>query len=115
MTTDAALGLVRIIEWTALPHPVTELRFDPTRRWRFDLAWPELMLAVEVEGGLWVGGRHTRGKGFEADCEKYNAAVLAGWRILRVTPEMIDDGRALKIVELALQIGARQSRSEPLP
>ena len=52
------------------------------------------MVAVEVEGGVWTGGRHTRGKGFEADCEKYNAATERGWRVLRVTPKMIADGRA---------------------
>ena len=68
-----------------LPAPVLEYRFHPTRRWRFDCAWPEQKLAVELEGGIWQQGRHTRGRGFEADCRKYNAAVGLGWRALRLT------------------------------
>ena len=78
-----------------------EIRFDPPRRWRFDFAIGE-DLAIEVEGGTWQSGRHTRGSGFEQDCEKYNRATLLGWRILRFTPAMIEDGRALKTIEEAL-------------
>lgn len=85
-----------------LPGPQTEWRFDPERRWRLDYAWPEHMLAVEVEGGAWIGGRHTRPIGYMADIEKYNAAVLAGWRLLRFTPQQIEDGTALTAVKQAL-------------
>jgi len=79
-----------------------EYRFSPPRRWRVDFAWPDKMLAVEIEGGIWTGGRHTRGAGFENDCLKYNALSLAGWRLLRFTPEMVKSGRALSQIELAL-------------
>lgn len=72
------------------PQPVREYRFQPPRRWRFDLAWPEQKIAIELEGGIWTGGRHTRGKGFEADCEKYNMAALMGWRVLRYTSTMLE-------------------------
>lgn len=64
---------------------VREHRFDPERRWRFDFAWPEHRVAVEVEGGHWHNGRHTRGSGFQADCIKYSRAVEMGWRVLRYT------------------------------
>lgn len=70
-----------------LPAPVLEHRFSPPRRWRFDLAFPEKLLAIEIEGGIWVKGRHSRPKGLTADCDKYNAATLQGWRILRFTTE----------------------------
>lgn len=70
-----------------IPVPVVEHRFDPARRWRFDYAWPAARVALEVEGGVWTGGRHTRGKGFLADIEKYNRATVLGWRILRTTPD----------------------------
>ena len=86
---------------TGKPPWQTEFRFCD-RRWRFDFAWPIRKLAVEVEGGTWSGGRHTTGAGFEADCEKYNEATLLGWRVLRVTPHMIEDGRALVLIERAL-------------
>ena len=78
-----------------------EHRFHPTRRWRFDLAWPDLLVACEVEGGTWNGGRHTRGSGFEGDCEKYNAAALLGWLVIRVTGKMIKVGSAQRDVKAA--------------
>ena len=74
-----------------LPPAVQEFKFNPDRRWRFDFAWPEQKVAVEIEGGVWSGGRHTRGAGFIGDCEKYNAAVLSGWRIFRFTSKHIHD------------------------
>jgi very-short-patch-repair endonuclease len=87
-----------------LPEPVREHRFHPSRRWRFDFAWPAAMLAVEVEGGSWIHGRHVRGRGFAADCDKYNAAVLLGWRVLRFTPAMVESGLALLAMEAAFGI-----------
>lgn len=85
-----------------LPAPVTEYRFHPKRRWRFDLAWPELMLAAEIEGGNWVGGRHTTGSGFEADCQKYDAAMRLGWNIYRCTSAMVKSGQAVQTIEILI-------------
>lgn len=82
--------------------PEREYRFHPKRRWRFDFAWPDEKLAVEVEGGQWVIGRHQQPEGFEKDMEKYNAAVLAGWRVLRFTGKMVQDGTAVAIIKEAL-------------
>jgi hypothetical protein len=66
--------------------PEPEYKFHPTRRWKFDFCFPNHMVAVEIEGGAWTNGRHTRGKGFIGDMEKYNAATELGWKILRYTP-----------------------------
>ncbi len=85
-----------------LPEPVPEHRFDAARRWRFDWAWPALRLAVEVEGLVYPkagqtgvhGGRHVSLTGFRADVEKYAAAFVAGWAVLRVLPEHIRSGQA---------------------
>jgi len=71
-------------------QPIPEYRFHPPRRWRFDAAWPERLLAVEIEGGAWASGRHVRGTGYEGDCEKYNQAACDGWIVLRYTPQMIN-------------------------
>jgi very-short-patch-repair endonuclease len=68
---------------------VAEHKFHPTRRWRFDFANIPAMVAIEVEGGQWSGGRHTRGSGYSADCEKYNEAQLCGWVVFRLTGDMI--------------------------
>lgn len=64
-----------------------EFRFHDTRRWRFDYALPTCKIAIEVEGGVWTAGRHTRPRGFLGDMEKYNAAAALGWRVLRATPD----------------------------
>ncbi len=69
-----------------LPHPEREHRFDERRAWQFDFAWPAARIALEVEGGVWTGGRHTRGAGFLADIEKYNRAVVLGWVVVRAVP-----------------------------
>jgi len=81
-----------------------EYRFHPTRKWRFDFAWPDLRLAVECEGATWARGRHTRGSGFAADCEKYNAAAVLGWVVLRYTRKKITDGRAAQEVKQYIDI-----------
>lgn len=81
-----------------LPAPAREYQFDTARRWRFDFAWPDAMIAVEVEGGTHAGGRHTRGDGYARDCEKYNAAALAGWRLLRFPGEHVRSGVAIATV-----------------
>ena len=101
--------LVDLLVWQmraagGIPVPVAEYRFHQTRRWRFDLAWPSQMLALEVDGGTWIGGRHTTGVGIEGDAEKQSMAAVGGWRVLRVTRKMIEDGRALELVERALAI-----------
>jgi hypothetical protein len=62
-----------------------EHKFHPTRKWRIDCALPERMLAIEIEGGVFTQGRHTRGKGFINDIEKYNALTTLGWHLLRYT------------------------------
>lgn len=74
-----------------LPVPEREHLFHPTRKWRFDYAWPGQKVAVEVEGGIYTQGRHTRGKGYADDMEKYNAAALRGWTLLRYTPARLLD------------------------
>ena len=74
---------------------VREYRFDPSRRWRADFAFPASRILVEVEGGTWQQGRHTRGAGYASDCEKYNAATEQGWRVLRYTSEMVKSGQAV--------------------
>lgn len=71
------------------------------RRWRFDYLF-EGWLAVEKEGGAFANGRHTRGDGYRDDLEKYNAAVVSGYAVLRFLPEQFDDGSAFAVIREAL-------------
>ena len=80
-----------------------EYRFHPVRRWRADFAVPSRKILVEVEGGAWTNGRHTRGKGYTGDMEKYNSAQLLGYQVYRYTPqqaaECVRDMEALKKIK----------------
>lgn len=76
--------------WNALGGPFMRREYVfCERKWRFDFAYVETKVAVEIEGGVWSGGRHTRGKGYIDDCTKYNRASVLGWTVFRLTPEMI--------------------------
>ena len=90
---------------TNAPAFVREYEFHQTRKWRFDFAWPDKGLAVECEGltAPTQKSRHTTNYGFTKDCEKYNAAALLGWRVLRYTMPMIRSGEALRQIEEALK------------
>jgi len=90
--------LAAIIRCLDIPEPVREYRFHPARRWRLDYAWPDFRLAVEIEGGAWCYGRHTRGAGFIGDMEKYNELTIMGWSLLRFTPKQVKDGTAIQTI-----------------
>lgn len=87
-----------------VPAPLCEYQFSAEREWRVDFAWPDSMLILEVEGGIWKGGRHTRGKGFLDDIAKYNSATLMGWRVFRVTPEEVESGAAAALIANAMGV-----------
>lgn len=90
------LALIKI----GLPEFKREYKFHPDRKWRIDFCWPKEKLAVEIEGGTWTShSRHTKGKGFLGDLEKYNSLVMYGYALLRFTPEQCQNGIALSMIE----------------
>ena len=95
--------LVGLCRGAGLPEPVPEFRFHATRKWRFDYAWPIQRVALEVDGGVWTQGRHTRGAGAIADMEKVSEAAILGWRVLYVVPDDLRSGVALDRVARALR------------
>ncbi len=78
---------------------VGEFKFHPVRKWRADLCHPEKKVIIEINGGVWIGGRHTSGSGFVKDMEKLNAAAILGYRILQYTPQQFKDGLPLSNLE----------------
>jgi hypothetical protein len=80
-----------ILEKTTGYTLTPEFKFCNYRRWKFDFAHVASKTAIEVEGGAFSNGRHTRGVGFINDMEKYNKAVELGWVILRYTPQQIEE------------------------
>jgi len=93
--------LVNLCRAVKIAEPVPEYRFH-TRRWRFDYAWPLHMLAMEIDGGVWTQGRHSRGAGKIADMEKLSEAAILGWRVLYAVPDDLKNGLALDRVMRAL-------------
>lgn len=83
-----------------IPEPVREYRFAKSigRQWRFDAAYPDKLVAIEVEGGIWVHGRHNRGAGYEEDLLKYATATVMGWRVLRFGSKLIKSGDAVEMI-----------------
>jgi len=62
---------------------ILEHKFHDTRKWRIDLFIPAIKVAIELEGGVYTGGRHTRPEGFLNDIEKYNNITILGLKLLR--------------------------------
>jgi very-short-patch-repair endonuclease len=96
------------IRAVGLPAPIREYRFHPVRKWRFDFAYPEKGIAIEIHGGIFISGRHNRPIGFAKDCEKYSHAALAGFRVLHFTGAEIKSGMAVNQIEEALN-GSKDS------
>lgn len=77
---------------------VREYRFHPTRQWRFDYAIPDLRIAIEIDGGIWINGRHNRASGYLGDMEKFNAAATLGWVVLKFTPQEQYSQKTLELI-----------------
>jgi hypothetical protein len=85
-----AYQLVNLCKADGLPPPIPEYAFAaPARKWRADYCWPVRKVIVEIDGGLFVNGRHSRGAGMLKDFEKLNAATLLGFRVLRYGPQQL--------------------------
>ncbi len=100
------LTLFEQIRLAKLEEPVREYAGIPGRKFRFDGAWPPRKLSFEIDGAVWVNGRHSRGSGIQRDCEKFSLAAIYGWRVMRFTTDMVRSGKALALVERALKEAA---------
>jgi hypothetical protein len=93
-----------------IPAPKFEFPFHPTRKWRFDIAWPwptnnvSPRVAIECDGGIWIRGGHNRGAQMKADWEKANEAMVLGWRILRCEPKDLCTNEFAELVRRALKL-----------
>ena len=92
--------------WRSMNGPALEreFRFHPTRKWRADFAHLPSRTLIEIEGGIWIRGRHTTPSGFTADAEKYLEAALAGWRVLRLVDQQIKAPMIERIVSLCTKV-----------
>ena len=109
--TNEQLLLVEQLRPVATARGLTvspEHYFALPRKWRVDVALlepPGVLvpgLAIEIDGGLFVRGRHSGGTGQLDDLEKHNALAERGWRVLRYTPKQVRDGSALAQIRRCL-------------
>ena len=107
MTTDELKGseleaqFLAQVRAAGLPEPERQYQFHETREWKLDFAWPgeARMIAVEIHGGVFSGGRHTRGVGFTNDRQKMNAAQADGWFVFEFTAGMLDANEAIPLLK----------------
>jgi very-short-patch-repair endonuclease len=95
--------LLLLIRAEGLPEPEREWRFHPTRRWRLDFAYPDKKIGIEVQGGIYTRGAHSRGTGLERDYEKYNQAQVLGWDVYQFSRKMIESGEAIETIKRVLE------------
>lgn len=98
-----------------IPEPRAEVQFHSTRKWRFDYAWPQYRVALEIEGGVFTGGRHTSGVGFVKDAEKYNYAACMGWAVLRCMPRTLCTGETMAYIAQAIKVQTPKVTNNPNP
>lgn len=89
---------------SGIPLPVRQFAFAKCigRKYAADFAWPDERLIVEIQGGIFVGGRHNHGAGFEADLERNNLASSIGWKVLQFSPRHVRSGWGLELTKVAL-------------
>ena len=108
--SELELKLLTRIERAGLPSGHGQARIIPGRGFVFDRVWPAQRVAVEVQGGLYINGAHSRGSGVERDCLKASMAAALGWRVLPVSKAMIESGQAVELIAQALGLAVRDGR-----
>jgi len=103
MTGLATTLFASLCQARGLPMPVSEYRFAPPRRWRWDWAFVEEKIAIEQQGGIWTHGRHVRGAALLKEWDKLNEGAVRGWRIVYCSPQQFASGDVLAVVERCLQ------------
>lgn len=87
-----------------IPQPALEFRFHPERRWEFDFAWPDQKVALEVDGGIWIYGRHNRGAQIKKSWEKENEANCCAWHIYKCEPKELCTREIANLLKRALKL-----------
>jgi len=99
----------QLCKQSGLPEPVAEYKFHAVRKWRMDYAWPEHRVALEVDGGVWTGGKHGRGSGIVKDQEKGNHAACMGWVVIRCVPKDLHSAATFAFLKQAMKVNAKRA------
>lgn len=108
---SAAATITAYCRAQGYPEPEAEHRFARPRLYKFDYAWPDESLAMEIEGGIYGKGKpcpacgrksaagHTGISRLKSDMEKYNLAAFLGWRLVRCRPEQVESGEVFGMLD----------------
>jgi hypothetical protein len=90
----------RISAGTEFTAPIQQYEAIPDRKFRYDFAFPDLRILVEVQGGICARTRmgHSSVTGQERDAEKLNLASAYGYRMFHFTTKMIEDERGFDLL-----------------
>lgn len=92
-----------LLKEAGLPQPEAEVRFDKIRKYRFDYAYPNIKLAIEIEGGIYSRQSHGSITGILRDIEKYNLATMLGWRVLRIINDQYAKKGTINLIKKTYQ------------
>lgn len=93
---DYPLMLANQLALQGIPSPTFEYKFHDKRKWRLDLCWLDVSIAVEVNGGVWTYGRHNRAATYIEDLYKLNEATRYGFKVFQFITEQVESGQAAK-------------------
>ena len=111
-TKQSELELEFITRWRqlaprGLPEPIGQVKFCG-RKFAWDWAFPCSKIAIEMQGGTWVHGAHTREPRYSDDCEKSIIGQCLGWMVIWLSGPMIRDDPATWISIIADAVVKRQ-------
>lgn len=98
---QCVIKFLEAVHVAGLPMPQFEREFmKGSRNFRFDFCWPERKLAIELQGQAHKpNGWHTNVTGYNRDIEKFGWAAVLGWRLIQITPKMIDRGEVVPLLQ----------------
>jgi len=102
--SELELQALAQIRDAGFPEPEQQYEGIENRRYRFDFAWPQDLIAVEIHGGAWMGKGHTGGKGFSEDRRKMNLANLSGWMVFEFTADMLNADELVPTLKEAFEM-----------
>lgn len=89
-------GEFKVVKRVQKPRKDGKQKHVPDR-WRFDFAWPQHGLIVEIDGGIFRpgGGAHSHPVDIRRNMTKRNDAAFAGFTVLAYTPEQVRSGECI--------------------
>lgn len=105
------LALRALCAQVGLPAPQPEYKFHPARKWRIDYYFERdgVRVGLEIEGGIYSGGRHTRPGGFMGDMEKYNEMSVAGIYLVRAKSTKLPTMETINILKRIFTNGGNKA------